>query len=171
MSAPRALKSTEMCGTAWTASTATRAPTCFAFATIRATSLMVPTALEASPTATRRVFAPMRPSSPERSRVRVSRSTLIQRTVTPLSAARVTQGSTFPRWSSSVTTISSPAFQSRPRARAAWKRRVVALAPKAISPGSAWSRSAMAHLASWMYASVSTLDAKTPWTFAPPLRM
>ena len=98
-------------------------------------------------------------------------STLIQRTVTPLSWAWVIQGSTLPRWSSSVTTSSSPGFQCRPMARAAWKSSVVAFAPKASSPLSAFSRSAMASLASWMCASVSRLEANSPCRLAPPFRM
>ena len=71
--------------------------------------------------------------------------------------AAASQGSTLARWSSSVTTTSSPGCQPRASARARWKVRVVMLAPKAISSAPALRKWASAWRESAMIRSVSTL--------------
>jgi hypothetical protein len=63
MSQPIAWTSIGKCGADWTASTIVTAPTVFAAATIRATSLIVPRRLLAWLQATNRVRRPISPSS------------------------------------------------------------------------------------------------------------
>ena len=72
------------------------------------------------------------------------------------------------RWSSSVTTISESSSHPLARARETANVRVVMLAPKAISSGSAPRKSAAAMRVSARIASVSVLVGKTPCRLAPP---
>ena len=159
------------CGAAWTASTATTAPTSPALSAMAATSLTVPTAFEARPTATSFVFGLIFRSRSSRFKVRVSGSNRIQRVLAPFSFAAISQGSTLAWWSSSVTTISEFSSQVRARAREIAKVRVVMLAPKEISSGPAPRKAAQAPRASARISSVSVLGGKTPWRFAPPRSM
>jgi hypothetical protein len=132
------------------------------------TSLIVPTAFDARPTATSLVLSVIFSSRSPGSRVSVSGFTLIQRTFARLSAAARSQGSTFARWSSSVTTISEPESHVRASAREIAKVRVVMLAPKATSSASAPRKSPAARRVSRRSSSVSRLVGKAPWRLAPP---
>ena len=81
---------------------------------MRGTGLMVPTALEARPTATRRVRGPSARSRSSRSSVQSSSRMPTQRTTRPRSSATRSQGATLASWSRRVTTISSPGCEGGP---------------------------------------------------------
>ncbi len=128
---------------------------------------MVPTAFEASVTATSRVLGESTAPSSSRSRVQSSRRTPTQRTATPRSSASANQGATFASWSRRVTTSSSEGPSTRPMARLTANVMEVMLGPNEISPGSVAPRkSAAAAWTSSSIASVSRLAAKAPWRLA-----
>src|SRR5260370_88436 len=87
------------------------------------------------------------------------------RMTTPFSSS-ARQGATLASWSSVVTTISSPAFSSRPMARASAKVIVVMFWPKTTSSRSQWKKSAMAARAAATIASFARLVAKAPHALA-----
>jgi hypothetical protein len=129
---------------------------------MRPTGLIVPTAFDASPTATILVRGPSDLSRSPRSRLQSSRIPT-QRIVTPRSSWSASHGATLASWSSRVTTISSPAFSVRPIARLTAKVRVVMFWPKATSSGPpALRKSAAPACASASLASLSSLVANAP---------
>ena len=89
----------------------------------------------------------------------------------PRSAATASQGATLASWSRRLTTSSSPAAQSRARARETASVSVVMFAPNAISSRRAFSRSAAAQCASAETASTAIDIVNDRPAFAvPPTR-
>ena len=87
------------------------------------------------------------------------------RTTTPLSWSAC-HGATFASWSKVVTTISSPALNSRPIARASAKVMVVMFCPNTTSPGWQLKKSAIAARVDAIIASFRRLVSKAPHVFA-----
>jgi len=83
-----------------------------------------------------------------------------------LSCASSSHGDTFPSWSSFVTTISSPAFQSRAAVRESAKFSVVMFAPKIVSSGAQRRKSAAVRRDCETSASVRRLVSYGPLTLA-----
>ena len=123
------------CGAAWTASTYVHAPAAWARATISATGLIVPTAFDAQPTATSRVFGE---SSVVQAR-EIQRAVVEPRLPEPDRDAAVA-GRSQPRvdvawWSRPVRTISSPGAIVATIERLMWNVSVVMFGPNLISSG------------------------------------
>ncbi len=117
----------------------------------------MPSAFEAAPTATSLVCAVTLRSKSSQSRSPVSVSMRTTETSTPRSRSSACHGATLAWWSSSVTTTRSPAENVRPSVRERWKASVVMFAPKTISCGDAFRKSASDERAASIISSVSAL--------------